>query len=56
MGNPVFLSQITVVSRWFVIPTPAICLGLIPESINVFAIVDKTAFHISFALCSTQPG
>ena len=55
IGWPVVLSQTTVVSRWLVMPMPAIASGRIPDSINAPAMTDWTEFQISLALCSTQP-
>ena len=56
MGSPVVLSQITVVSRWFVMPIAAMS----PASTPSFAIAARdtssVVSHISSASCSTQPG
>src|SRR5699024_12400405 len=53
---PVFLSQTTAVSRWFVIPIPATSLGSTSDFLNTSDIQLKTEVQISFASCSTQQG
>lgn len=56
-GSPVVESHTTVVSRWFVIPTPAREDISCPSDWNFFMALDihvVTDFMISFGLCSSQ--
>ena len=55
-GSPVFLSHTSVVSRWLVMPTPAMSSALAPASLIASSITSLVRDQISFASCSTQPG
>ncbi len=55
-GSPVFLSHTSVVSRWLVMPTPAMSSALAPASLIASSMTSWVRDQISFASCSTQPG
>ena len=54
-GFPVCRFHSTDVSRWLVIPSPAICSGPIPASCNAWGSRRCTTLQISSASCSTHP-
>ena len=56
IGRPVPRSQITVVSRWFVIPTAARPLASIPAARKAPATTCCVRSQISSGSCSTHPG
>ncbi len=56
IGLPVFLSQRTMVSRWFVIPIAAMSLGVMLAVFIASNMVCIWLFQISFGSCSTSPG
>ena len=56
MGSPVFLSQITVVSRWLVMPMAAMSSAVMCSLSIVERETSRVVFQISSASCSTQPG
>jgi hypothetical protein len=53
---PVFLSQTTAVSRWFVMPTAARSEALMPALSSAPRITSWLRAQISAGSCSTQPG
>ena len=55
MGFPVFLSHSTVVSRWLVMPIPAIYSAETPDCATASIITPYCEDHISIGSCSTQP-
>lgn len=58
-GSPVFLSQTTVVSLWFVTPIATMSSAAPPRAINfstAFSIHSSTTFKIDFASWSAHPG
>ena len=55
MGRPVSLSQRMVVSRWLVMPMPAISSGATPDWATTSIMVAYWDDQISMASCSTQP-
>ena len=54
-GRPVFLSHRMVVSRWLVMPMPAMSLGSTPLWAITSFITPYWLDQISIGLCSTQP-
>ena len=55
IGFPVFLSQTTVVSLWFVIPIAATSSGLTPVFSRTSLATPLCVPQISMASCSTHP-
>ena len=55
-GSPVVRSHTTVVSRWLVMPTPAMSSALAPAVFDRLVETSCVRSQISFASCSTQPG
>jgi hypothetical protein len=55
IAAPVARSQITVVSRWLVIPIAAICEDFAPALRIADRITDSALAQISSGSCSTQP-
>ena len=55
-GLPVFLSQTIVVSRWFVMPMPAISVGESSLFSKASARARSCVSSITIGSCSTQPG
>ena len=55
-GSPVSASQTMVVSRWLVMPMPAMFLPLMPILVMASAMTAASEDQISIGLCSTQPG
>jgi hypothetical protein len=55
-GSPVVLSQITIVSRWLVMPIAAIASDAARFAHRPSRQVSQDFFQISAASCSTQPG
>ncbi len=56
IGWPLLLSHTTVVSRWLVMPMPAMRAGSTPAWLITSVMVTSTLVMISRGLCSTQPG
>ena len=56
MGLPVFLSQTIVVSRWFVMPMPAMSVGDRPLFSNASLMASIWLSRMTIGSCSTQPG
>ena len=56
MGSPVALSQITVVSRWLVMPMAATSAAVTPSLLIALRDTSSVVSQISMASCSTQPG
>ena len=56
MGRPVWRSQISVVSRWLVIPIAATSDARIPALDSASCATPIWVLQISVASCSTQPG
>lgn len=56
IASPVARSQMTVVSRWLVMPTAARDPASIPASASARLITSSVLARISFGSCSTQPG
>ena len=56
IGSPVFLSQITVVSRWLVMPMAAMSEAVTPSLLMALRDTSSVVSQISSASCSTQPG
>jgi len=48
-------SQITVVSRWLVMPIAAICSGMTAARASAASITSRVRCQISRGSCSTQP-
>ncbi len=55
IGSPVWRSQMTVVSRWLVIPIAATSPASMPERARAAPITSRVRCQISRASCSTQP-
>jgi hypothetical protein len=55
-GSPVVLSHTSEVSRWLVMPTPAMSPAPAPADCIASSITSFVRAQISFASCSTQPG
>ena len=55
-GLPVVRSHTTAVSRWLVMPTPAMSSALAPAAEIASSTTSWVRAQISFASCSTQPG
>ncbi len=55
-GSPVLRSHTSVVSRWLVMPTPAMSSALAPASDIAASTTSWVRDQTSFASCSTQPG
>ena len=55
MGLPVSLSHRMVVSRWLVMPMPAMSAGSMPDWAMTSIITEYCEDQISMASCSTQP-
>ena len=56
IGSPLALSQTTTVSRWLVIPIPAISAAPTPAPAIAACAAANCVSQISAASCSTQPG
>ena len=56
IGSPVALSQMTEVSRWFVMPMAAMSAAVTPSLSIAARETSSVVSQISAALCSTQPG
>ena len=55
-GSPVLRSHTTVVSRWLVIPSPAMSSALAPAASSASFMTSWQRCQISIGSCSTQPG
>ena len=55
-GSPVYRSQTSVVSRWFVIPIASICFGETPVAPISSSTTCRHESSISRGECSTHPG
>ena len=56
IGFPVFLSQMTVVSLWLVIPMESMSAAVMPSFLIADLETSNVVSHISSASCSTHPG
>ncbi len=56
IGRPLLRSQITVVSRWFAMPSATTCCGPTPAVPSARRAQFSWLDQISFGSCSTQPG
>ena len=55
-GSPVVLSHTSVVSRWLVMPTPAMSSAPAPADFIASSTTSWVRAQTSFASCSTHPG
>ena len=55
-GSPVVRSHTSAVSRWLVMPTPAMSSALAPAEDIASSTTSCVRAQTSFASCSTQPG